>query len=135
MSTAAAQTPPGWRIWFAILGAPFAWTMEETLGWLLASGSCPAGSPAGTGGTVTVLPARALILATAAVALVISLAALWISIDAWRRSRDPSILSIHAFERPDFLAAAALLISLLFTLGVLMMSAVIFVLPTCQIMR
>lgn len=132
---AAARTPPSWRIWYAILAAPIAFGLEESLGWLIANGSCPVGSPAGTGGTVLVGDARSVLIGVGAGALVASLIALWIGILEFRASADRSIASIHAHGRGDYLAAIALLVSFVFTLGVLLESVAMFVLPTCEIMR
>ncbi len=136
MSTNAAErTPPGLRIWYGIIGAPAAFSIEELLGWLLSSGTCPRGSPEGYGGFPVLTNGREIMFAVAAAALLVSLGALLVGVAEWRRSRDTGITSIKGTLRPDFLAAAAMLVSFVFTLAVLWMSVPIFWLPQCQVVR
>lgn len=135
MPEAAARTPPSPLIWYGILGAPVAWAVEEMLGWLLNSGSCPSGSPAGVGGTPTILGAREILLGVAAAALLAALAALAIGIKEWSSSQDCGLSSIQSRARSDFLAAIAVLVSFVFTLAILLESAALFILPTCEIVR
>ena len=134
-TNAAEHTPPGLRIWFGIIGAPAAFSIEELLGWLLSSGTCPRGSPEGYGGFPVLANSRPILLVIAAVALLVSLGALVVGVTEWRRSRDPGITSIRGTLRPDFLAAAAMLVSFVFTLGVLWMSVPVFWLPQCEVVR
>ena len=61
--------------------------------------------------------------------------ALWIGIDAWRDSRDPSFLSIRARLRSDYQAAAAMLVSAVFLIAILWQTVGIFVLPQCGYVR
>lgn len=134
-TTAAQQTPPGIRIWYGIIGAPAAFSIEETLGWLLSSGTCPRGSPIGYGGFAVITNGREIMFAVAAAALLASVGALLVGIAEWHHSRDRSIASIKGTLRPDFLAAAAMLVSFVFTLAVLWMSIPVFWLPQCQVVR
>lgn len=122
-------------IWYGILGAPVAFGIQELLGWLISSGACPSGSPAGVGGIPLFTNTRAILWVIDAVALVIALGALWVGIAVWRRSQDPSFFSIRAQLRPDYMAAAAMLVSAVFTIAILWESAVAFVLPQCETMR
>ncbi len=133
--SAAQSSPPGLKIWYGIIGAPLAFSLLELLGWLLSSGSCPRGSPAGYGGTAILSNPRAILIPVAAAAVLLSLGALAVGIGEWRRSRDEGVTHILGEWRSDFLAAAAMLVSAVFTLAVLMMSIPIFWLPQCQVMR
>jgi hypothetical protein len=133
--SAAARSPPGIKIWYGILGAPVAFATEELLGWLLSAATCPSGSPLGYGGYPIITNAREILYAVCGAALLVSLGAFYAGVSEWRLSRDRGITSIESRRRPDFLAAAAMLVSAVFTLGVLWMSVPIFWLPQCQVMR
>jgi hypothetical protein len=133
---AVTQPPPsGARIWYGILGAPVAFGIQELLDWLISSGACPSGAPADVGGIPLFTNTRGILWGIAAAAFVIALGALWVGISAWRRSQDPSFLSIRARLRPDYMAAAAMLVSAVFTIAILWQAAIVFVLPTCERMR
>jgi hypothetical protein len=135
MPEAAARTPPSPLIWYGVLGAPVAWAIEGLLGWLLMAGSCPTGSPAGFGGAPTILGARPILFGIAAAALLTALGALAVGIREWAGSQDRGITAIQSRERGDYLAAIAVLASFVFTLAILLQSASLFVLPTCEVMR
>ena len=135
MNTRVAPPASPLRIWYGILGAPSAFGVLEMLGWLLSSGTCPRGSPEGYGGVPVLTNVRGILIIAAAVALTVSLGALLVGVADWRRSQDAGIAHIKGYWRPDFLAAAAMLISFVFTLSVCLMSIPIFWLPQCQIMR
>ena len=135
MDTVAEPPASPLRIWYGILGAPTAFAVLEMLGWLLSSGTCPRGSPEGYGGTPVLTNARVILIIAAAVALLVSLGSLAVGVTDWRRSHDAGVTHIKGYWRPDFLAAAAMLISALFTLAVILMSIPIFWLPQCQVMR
>lgn len=140
MSTAAAdlsaaRTPPGPKIWYGILGAPVAFGTFELLGWLLASGTCPSGSPAGYGGMPVLTNARETLYAVFAAALLVSVGSFYVGVSEWSRTRDAAIKTIEGRLRPEFLAAAAMLVSAIFALGVLWMAIPLFWLPQCEVMR
>lgn len=135
MNAVTQPTPSGLRIWYGILGAPVAFGIQEVLSWLISSGACPSGSPADIGGVPLFTDTRAILWGIAAAAFVIALGALWVGISSWRRSEDPSFLSIRARLRPDYMAAAAMLVSAVFTIAILWEAAIIFVLPQCEMMR
>lgn len=135
MSAVTQPAPPRARMWYGILGAPVAFGIQELLCWLISSGACPSGAPADVGGVPLFTDTRAILWGISAAALVVALGALWVGISAWRRSQDPSLLSIRARARPDYMAAAAMLVSAVFTIAILWQSAVVFVLPACERMR
>lgn len=133
----AATTPPPSRpsIWYGIFAAPVAFGIQEILSWLISSGACPSGNPADIGGHPLFTHVRPILWAIAAAALVAAAVALGIGIGAWRRSQDPSFLSIRARRRSDYLAVAAMLVSAVFLIAILWQTAGVFVLPECEILR
>jgi hypothetical protein len=123
------------RIWYGIFAAPVAFGIQELLDWLISSGACPSGNPANIGGIPLFTDTRAILWGIGAGAFIIAAIALWIGISAWRQSHDPSLLSIRARLRSDYLAAAAMLVSAVFLIAILWQTVGIFVLPQCEIMR
>jgi len=133
---AATQHPPTRpSIWYGIFAAPVAFGIQELLNWLISSGACPSGNPADIGGMPLFTGTRAILWAVGAAALVIAAVALLIGIGAWRRSQDPSFLSIRGRLRSDYLAAAAMLVSAVFLIAILWQTVGIFVLPECGLVR
>jgi hypothetical protein len=132
-ATPHPPTRPG--IWYGILAAPAAFGIQEMLDWLISSGACPSGNPADIGGMPLFTHTRGILWGIGACALVIAAVALWIGIGAWLQSHDPSFLSIRARRRPDYLAAAAMLVSTVFLIAILWQTIGIFVLPECGLVR
>ncbi|HEX3843749.1 MAG TPA: hypothetical protein VHV80_05270 [Steroidobacteraceae bacterium] len=133
---AATQHPPApASIWYGIFAAPVAFGIQEMLDWLISSGACPSGNPADIGGMPLFTSTRAILWGIGAAALVIAAVALGIGIGAWRQSHDPSFLSIRARQRPDYLAAAAMLVSAVFLIAILWQTIGVFVLPECGLVR
>ena len=133
---AATQHPPTRpSIWYGIFAAPVAFGIQELLNWLISSGACPSGNPADIGGMPLFTGTRAILWAVGAAALVIAAVALLIGIGAWRRSQDPSFLSIRGRLRSDYLTAAAMLVSAVFLIAILWQTVGIFVLPECGLVR
>ena len=135
MSAANQPSPVGARIWYGIFAAPVAFGLQEILDWLVSSGACPSGAPSDVGGIPLFTNTRAILWGIGAGALIAAIAALWIGVTAWRRSHDPSFLSIKAHQRTDYLAAAAMLVSAVFLLAILWQTVALFVLPKCEMMR
>ncbi len=134
---AAATQPPPTRasIWYGIFAGPVAFGIQEIASWLISSGACPSGNSAGIGGNARFTSTLAILLGIAGAAVVIAIVAFWIGISAWLQSQDPSFLSIRAGRRPDYLAAAAMLVSAVFLIAILWQTVGVFVLPACEIMR
>lgn len=131
----AARSPPGLKIWYGILGGPLAFALMEGLGWLVSAATCPGGNPSGSGGSAMLSDGKAILYAIFAAMLLLSFGAFLAGVSEWRRSRDGGVTSIQGLLRPDFLAAAAMLVSAVFTLGVLWMCIGLFWLPQCEVMR
>lgn len=132
---ATPPPPPRPSIWYGIFAAPVAFGIQELLDWLISSGACPSGNPADIGGMPLFTGTRAILWGVGAGALVIAAVALWIGMGAWLRSEDPSFLSIRARLRPDYLAAAAMLVSAVFLIAILWQTVGVFVLPECGLVR
>jgi len=131
----AARSPPGLKAWYGILGAPVAFAIMEALGWLVSAATCPGGNSAGYGGSAMLSSAKPILYATFIVMLLMSLGAFLAGLSEWRRSREGGVTSIQGFQRPDFLAAAAMLVSAVFTLCLLWMCIGLFWLPSCEVVR
>lgn len=135
MAIATQSPPPRFSIWYSIFAAPVAFGIQEVLSWLISSGACPSGNPADIGGNALFTHTRGILWGIAAGSLVAAAIAFWIGITAWLQSQDPSFLSIRARRRPDYLAAAAMLVSAVFLIAILWQTVGVFVLPECEIMR
>lgn len=132
-ATPSPQTRPS--LWYGIFAAPVAFGIQEILNWLISSGACPSGNPADVGGVPLFTNSRAILWAIGCGAFVAAALALWIGVSAWLKSRDPSFLSIRARTRPDYQAAAAMLVSAVFLIAILWQTVGIFVLPECGYVR
>jgi hypothetical protein len=132
---ATQPAPPRPSIWYGIFAAPIAFGIQEMLSWLISSGACPSGNPASIGGHPLFTHTRPILWAIAAAALVAAIVALGIGVGAWRRSQDPSFLSIRARRRSDYLAVAAMFVSAVFLIAILWQTVGVFVLPDCEILR
>jgi hypothetical protein len=135
MTTATQSTPPPASIWYGIFAAPVAFGLQEMLSWLISSGACPSGNPADIGGNALFTSTRGALSSIAAVAFVAAAVAFFIGLRAWLKSQDRSFLSIQARWRPDYLAAAAMLLSAVFLIAILWQTVGVFVLPLCEIVR
>lgn len=124
-----------WTLWYGIFAAPVAFGVQEIVNWLISSGACPSGNPAHIGGSPLFTNTRAILWGIGCGAFVAAGLALWIGITAWLQSRDPSFLSIRARTRPDYQAAAAMLVSAVFLIAILWQTVGIFVLPQCGFVR
>ena len=132
---AARALPPRLRVWYGIAGAPVAFAIVELLGWLVSGATCPGGRAAERGGLPMLSNAYPILYAVFGAMLLVSLGAFFVGLSEWRRSRDAGVTSIEGRLRPDFLAAAAMLVSAIFALGVLWMCIPLFWLPQCEVMR
>jgi len=131
----SARSPPGLKIWYGILGAPLAFALMEGLGWLVSAATCAGGNPSGYGGSPMITNGKEILYAVFGAMLLVSLGAFFAGLSEWRHSRDANVTSIRGLLRPDFLAAAAMLVSAAFTLGVLWMCIGLFWLPSCEVVR
>jgi hypothetical protein len=98
-------------LWFGLLAAPTAWTIQGLLGWWAGERICGDMSIGGVRGLTAVVSMLALIVALAGVAT------------AWRAwdgtSRAPHAIHAEAWDRVEFMALGGLLVSSAFTLGII----------------
>ena len=138
-STAAHPAPQrgavsSGALWFALFGAPAAWSVQLLVSYALSSHSCfPRRVPL-TAPTLEALPAWELGVAVAA--LVVALAAGGVAIHAWRATRAEGEGSEHRLletgeGRTRFMAFAGVLVSGLFALGVVLNLITPILLPAC----
>jgi len=121
------------RMWFGILGAPFAWAAQGLLGWFIASAGC--GRAPAAARWLTDAGVRGTEIGISVVALLVAISALNVGLQAWRNSADRSIAAVDGRATADFLAAVALVVSVLFTLGILWAALSAFVLSPCESVR
>lgn len=137
MSTATAERR-GERpaLWFGLLGAAAAWSVQEIVAYALVTHSCyprtqPLAEPS-LGGTWT------LALGVTSLALVIALAALWVSYRLWRGYQpDPrtswrtEVLESAQARANPFLAYSGVLLSAIFTALIVYNAIAILLVPVC----
>lgn len=123
---------PGKEAWFSIAGAPAAWFAQGLLGWLVASQSCAQPDRAAILSPAAV---RAVEIAIAVIALSIALLALRSGIAAWRHAGDAHLRAVHAQDRPTFLAAAGIIVSVVFVVGIVWAGLSAALLPVCEAVR
>lgn len=123
---------PSRRTRFAIAGAPAAWGVHLVGSWVIEGAACHDRHPAVT---LSRFALRASEAALFVVALAVAVAALVAAWAAWRVSRDVSLDGLRAPERPDMLAALALLFSIAFVLAIVWSGLPALVLPLCESVR
>lgn len=123
---------PGKQAWFSIAGAPVAWFAQELLGWLVASQSC---AQPDREAILSPAAVRAVEIAIAAVALTVALLALRAGVAAWRHAGDAHLRAVHAQDRPTFLAAAGIIVSIVFAVGIVWAGLSTALLPVCEAVR
>lgn len=132
MSTATADpTAPPARVWFAMLAAPAAWALQQWAIWFLDTHACSDARP----WHFTQSSARWIEVGAHAVALALAVAALIAGVGAWRRSHDPGVAHVHAYSRPDYMAAIALFVAASFALAVFWALWPAFILTPCEPLR
>ena len=123
---------PGKDAWFSVAGAPVAWFTQELLGWLVASQGCAQPDRAAI---LSPAAMRITEIAIAIVALVVALLALRQGVVAWRHAGDARFRALHAGNRPTFLAAAGIIVSAVFVVGIVWAGLSAALLPVCEAVR
>ena len=124
--TKAGQMPRGLRatLWFGLLGAPTAWTVQHVTGFGLAQAACS------EAGRTWHLPFDALTLAVGAVAFAVGVAAEVAAVVIWRATRgageEPPGSRVH------FLSVIAATVNPLFLCIIAMSTIGAVSLATCQ---
>ena len=102
------------------------------IGWTITDFACQ------SHGAIAKLSNQTLRLADGAISLIalaFALVALSIGVRAWRRSQDTRLTSVHASERPDFMAAVTLFVAAAFTLGIVWSAFGPLFLRGCELIR
>ena len=98
-------------LWFTLVAAPVAWTIQGLLGWWAGERICADLSVGGARGLTALVSMLALIVALLSVAT------------AWRvwgmASSGPHAIHAEAWDRVEFMALSGLFISSAFTLGII----------------
>ena len=135
MAMAAPASRPGrgfprFLVWFGILAAPAAWAAQGLLGWFVEGAACSSAYVA-----ISPPAARAVEWTIGLAASIVALAGLAVGISLWRRSRDPRLTALQVERVPDFMAATALLVSLVFLLAIGWASLPSALLRVCENVR
>lgn len=121
------------RTWFALLGGPFAWGLHIMLGWLVSGNACLLHTP--NWGPLSKTTSWVLEGLVGVVCIGMAAAALWVAILDWRGSANHRINHIHDPDRPDFVVAAAVLVSASFVLANIYNGLAQIMLPLCEAVR
>jgi hypothetical protein len=73
-------------LWFALLGAPLAWSLDELAAYLIASNSC--GPKGYSQASLLMRGSSAAYLALTALTWLIAVAAVWVALANWRKTKD-----------------------------------------------
>ncbi len=123
-----------WAVWFGLLGAPLAWSLQELVNVSLAGYACfphdtPLAAPLWSN-------LAAIVIAVDAVALVVCVAAGFAALHTWRRSRnekpgDAEQLLGGGDGRTRFMAMAGMMTSALFLAGTALAALNLTTVPLC----
>lgn len=123
-----------WAVWFGLLGAPIAWSLQELVNVSLAGNACyphdtPLSSPLWTNLT-------GLALWVEAAALLVCVAAGLAALQTWRQSRSEKPGDAHRLlgsgdGRTRFMAMAGIMTSLLFLIGTALATLNLAAVPAC----
>lgn len=125
--------PGSAALWYGLLGAPAAWSLQEVLSYALVSIPCGAdaatlGADSGAG-----LPIAA--IAVSAAALLVSVGALATAIRSWRAAPSAeggaTVLERATRDRIAFMAFSGIFVSAVFTIGIAFAAAGPLALAPC----
>lgn len=123
-----------WAVWFGLLGAPLAWSLQEFVNVSLAGHACyPHDVPLAT----PLWPhLSAISVLVEAVAVVIGIAAGLVAFANWRKSRHEKPGDAHQLlgngdGRTRFIAMAGIMTSLLFLIGIALAALNLVGVPPC----
>ena len=123
-----------WAIWFGLLGAPIAWSLQELVNVSLAGYACyPHDVPLAT----PLWPQLGVLsFSVEAIAIIIAIAAGVVALTNWRRSRDEKPGDAHQLlgsgdGRTRFMAMAGMMTSLLFLIGIALSALNLVAVPPC----
>lgn len=115
------------RLWAGVLLAPAAWIAQGSLGWYFGYQACT---------TFGVAPARVAVLVLSLVSLAIAVTGGGLAWTSWGRvsqTRHPG--HVDGWERVEFMAAAGVLVSTMFVIGIGWATLSALLLDTCGGMR
>jgi hypothetical protein len=125
--------PPPHRVWFGLLGPPTAWAAQGLLGWLVDWLACPAQSSACAASAGKHLWGVELGITLAALA--VAVLAFGMNLGPYRQSSEDRLTRTDAHSRPEFLRACALLVSMVFGLGIVFSGLPPLLLDACARVR
>lgn len=131
----ARQRIGAFSLWFGLLGAAAAWSLDELIAYGMASHMC---SAKGAASAQTMVRATSpWYLGMTALTFAVALAGLWVAIGNWRRVRDEQPDSGHRLlqvgeGRTRFMAMCAVMTSAAFVLGFVFLTLQMLTVPLCE---
>jgi hypothetical protein len=121
-----ADIPPS-RLWGGVLLAPAAWIAQGSLGWYFGYAACEAMTTAG---------ARTALGVLSVVTLAVALTGLWIAWTNWGRTTSSRhVADIKGWDRVEFMSAGGVLVSGMFSIGIVWAGLSPILLDACGRMR
>ncbi len=130
-ASSARGRPSEARLWYGITGPTLAWIVQGLGGVMIARAACRPGREIPRPGDGTTLSLVVLSIAMLAVAV----SALLLSWRAWREEPGDRLEHAEATGRRPFLALTGILVSAVFTLGIVWGGIAPFVLGVCALAR
>jgi len=97
-------------LWFGLVAAPLAWTVQGLLGWFFGERVCVSMAPASVRVTLAVISVAALLVAITGIGT---------GLRTWRRASDaPHPVHAEAWDRVEFMALGGVLVSSAFAIGI-----------------
>jgi hypothetical protein len=122
---------PSRRVLYGLSMPPLAWALQGLSVWFLDWRACPYGSACASPGG----PFRGIELAVTFAALAVSVACFVANIRPFARRDEPRAAAEQAIDRPDFMRLAGLIVSMVFSLGIVCAAIPMFFLSACSRVR
>jgi len=116
------------RLWYAVAGAPAAWILQSSLGWLITGRACADGQASAA--------TRGLLLILGLTALAAGLYGALVGIAAWRRAHTgEDVLRTEGRTVVEYVVAAGVFVSAVFTLAIIWTTLPALMVDVCQGIR
>ena len=114
------------RLWFGILGAPFAWTLHELVGSSVVGRRCVEEGALEAWQWATIIGVS--ILAT-----LIAAAATWSAFRVYRENGSVRITKAEGWDRVEFMAIAGVIISAVLLINIILMGVMPAIVSPCMV--
>ena len=120
------------RVWWALIGTPAAWALQEWSGWYVANMACRSAYGMHP---MALASARCIQIGMNALFIVAIASGFVLALMSWRRLHGAEHPALYAIDRHRFVAAAAILVSGAFLIGALWSALSALLLPVCEAVR